>query len=37
MEETGLSADNMGKRFINDINTVFEKFKPRKRYEMFKS
>ena len=37
MEETGLSAKNMGKRFINDINTVFKKFKPRKRYEMFKS
>ena len=37
MEEIGLSAKNMGKRFINDINTVFEKFKPRKRYEMFKS
>lgn len=34
--ETGLSASNMGDRFIKDINTVFEKWKPRKRVELVK-
>jgi glycosyltransferase involved in cell wall biosynthesis len=35
-EETGLSAANMGDRFIKDINTMFEKWQPRKRTELVK-
>ena len=35
-EETGLSAANMGNRFIKDINTMFEKWTPRKRTELVK-
>ena len=34
--ETGLSAANMGNRFIKDINTMFEKWKPRKKVELVK-
>ena len=35
-DETGLSASNMGNRFIKDINTMFEKWQPRKRTELVK-
>jgi glycosyltransferase involved in cell wall biosynthesis len=35
-EATGLSAENMGKRFVKDINTAFANWKPRKRYELVK-
>lgn len=35
-EQTGLSAENMGKRFIKDINTMFANWKPRKRSELIK-
>jgi hypothetical protein len=34
--DTGLSAANMGDRFIKDINTMFEKWKPRKKVELVK-
>jgi glycosyltransferase involved in cell wall biosynthesis len=34
--EIGLSAESMGNNFINDINTMFEKWQPRKRTEIFK-
>ena len=32
--EVGLSAENMCNRFINDINTTFERWQPRKRFEL---
>lgn len=32
--ETGMSATEMGERFIKDMNTAFENWKPRKRYEL---
>ena len=35
-EGSGLSAENMGKRFIQDINTCLEKWTPRKRNELIK-
>ena len=35
-EATGLSAENMGKRFIKDMNTCFTKWKPRKKQEIVK-
>jgi glycosyltransferase involved in cell wall biosynthesis len=34
--EVGLSALNMGKRFIKDINTMFENWRPRVKTEIFK-
>jgi len=34
--ETGLSAKNMGDRFIKDMNTMFEKWQPRHRMELVK-
>ena len=34
--EVGLSAFEMGNRFIKDINTMLEKWQPRKRTEIFK-
>ena len=34
--EIGLSAESMGNNFIKDINTMFEKWQPRKRTEIFK-
>jgi len=36
-EEIGMSAKHMGDRFINDIETVFENWKPRERFEVFKA
>ena len=36
-EEIGMSAKHMGDRFINDIETVFENWKPRERFEIFKA
>ena len=35
-DETGLSAEHMGKRFISDMNTCFINWKPRKRHELIK-
>ena len=32
--ETGLSAENMCNRFINDMNTAFKYWEPRKRFEL---
>jgi len=32
--ETGLSAENMSNRFINDMNTAFQRWQPRKRFEL---
>lgn len=34
--ETGLSAENMGNRFITDINNTFKNWTPRKRTELVK-
>jgi hypothetical protein len=34
--EVGLSAFEMGNRFIKDINTMIVKWQPRKRTEIFK-
>lgn len=34
--EIGLSAESMGNNFITDINSMFEKWKPRKKIEIFK-
>ena len=34
--ETGLSAKNMGDRFIKDMTTMFENWKPRRRMELVK-
>jgi glycosyltransferase involved in cell wall biosynthesis len=34
--EIGLSAESMGNNFIKDINTMFAKWQPRKRTEIFK-
>tara|TARA_B110001454_G_scaffold219005_1_gene249260 strand:- start:1979 stop:3376 length:1398 start_codon:yes stop_codon:yes gene_type:complete len=36
-EEIGMSAKHMGDRFINDIEGVFENWKPRERFEIFKA
>lgn len=35
-EQSGLSAENMGKRFVKDINTLFSKWQPRKRVATLK-
>jgi glycosyltransferase involved in cell wall biosynthesis len=35
-EQSGLSAENMGKRFIKDMTTAFANWKPRKRTELVK-
>jgi glycosyltransferase involved in cell wall biosynthesis len=35
-DDTGLSAVNMGQRFIKDFNTLFSNWTPRKRAEIFK-
>jgi glycosyltransferase involved in cell wall biosynthesis len=35
-EASGLSADSMGKRFIKDINTMFENWTPRERVQIVK-
>lgn len=32
--EVGLSAENMCNRFINDMNTAFKNWQPRKRFEL---
>jgi glycosyltransferase involved in cell wall biosynthesis len=32
--KTGMSANEMGNRFIKDMNTAFENWKPRERYEL---
>jgi glycosyltransferase involved in cell wall biosynthesis len=36
-EEIGMTAENMSKRFTKDMNTVFDKWKPRKRYTLYKA
>ena len=36
-DEIGMSAENMCKRFTKDMNTTFEKWKPRKRYTLYKA
>ena len=36
-KEVGLSAENMGNRFISNINTLFENWTPRKRFELIKA
>jgi hypothetical protein len=33
-KETGLSAENMCNRFINDMNTAFTTWQPKKRFEL---
>ena len=35
LEETGISAINMGKRFIKDMNTAFDNWKPIDRYKVY--
>ena len=35
-EEIGMSAKHMGDRFIKDIDTALENWKPRERFEIFK-
>jgi hypothetical protein len=32
--KTGMSSKEMGNRFINDMNTAFENWTPRQRYEL---
>ena len=36
-EEIGMTAENMSKRFIKDMDTAFEKWTPRKRYTLYKA
>ncbi len=36
-EEIGMTAENMSKRFIKDMDTAFEKWKPRKRFTLYKA
>ena len=36
-EEIGMTAENMSKRFTEDMNTAFDKWKPRKRYTLYKA
>ena len=35
-EEIGMTAKNMCNRFINDMETAWEKFEPRKKFEIYK-
>jgi len=35
-EEIGMTAENMCNRFINDMETAWEKFEPRKKFEIYK-
>ncbi len=35
-EESGMEAQEMGKRFINGINKTFDNWKPRKKYNIYK-
>ena len=35
LDETGISAINMGKRFIKDMNKAFEEWKPISRYTLY--
>ena len=37
LEEIGMTAENMSKRFIKDMDTAFEKWTPRKRYTLYKA
>ena len=37
MEEIGMTAENMSNRFIKDMDTVFEKWTPRKRFTLYKA
>ena len=37
LEEIGMTAENMSKRFIKDMDTAFEKWTPRKRYTIYKA
>ncbi len=37
MEEIGMTAENMSNRFIKDMDTVFEKWTPRKRLTLEKA
>jgi hypothetical protein len=32
--QTGMSAQEMGNRFIKDMNTAFENWTPRQRFEL---
>ena len=36
-EEVGMSCKNMCQRFIDHMNTAFEKWKPRKRFTMYQA
>ena len=35
-DEAGFTAEKMGQRFINNINNLFDKWKPRKRFSLTK-
>ena len=35
-ENIGMTAKNMCNRFINDMETSWEKFEPRKKFEIYK-
>ena len=35
-EKIGMTAKNMCNRFINDMETAWEKFEPRKKFEIYK-
>ena len=35
-EEIGMTAENMSKRFIKDMDTAFEEWTPRKRFTLYK-
>ena len=35
-EKIGMTAENMCNRFINDMETAWEKFEPRKKFEIYK-
>jgi len=36
-EAIGMTAENMSKRFIKDMDTTFKEWKPRKRYTLYKA
>jgi glycosyltransferase involved in cell wall biosynthesis len=36
-EEIGMSCKNMSQRFVDHMNTAFEKWKPRKRFTMYQA
>ena len=35
-EEIGMTAKNMCNRFINDMETAWKEFKPRKKFSIYK-